>query len=398
MDRRSPTSDSSGETTHGACDAATPDAMPPLHLDREEIAQTTVAERLAMLERRIVSAVKQMLKFDHFEIRLLSPGSKRLELVISENLSPLRVGESIMASESGNGISGWVAATGKPYRCADVRHDALYREGLDDACSSLTVPLLVHDRVVGVFNIESNSIDTFSAEDQRHAEVYAREIAAALHMLDLLVVERAATCEQVSQSMSAEMERPIAELRSMAESIASGGDAELAERLSRIVSDLTSRVAACAAGPKSVIDAEHELHTIQQDPALEGRRILVVDDEDRIRTEVSQVLTQLGCLVVACESGETAFHAIETSGSFAMVVSDIRLPDASGYEVFTRSRAAQPDVPVVLMTGFGYDPDHTIVRASADGVQGILLKPFRTSQLIEAVRNALCIAAADQSK
>jgi len=48
-----------------------------------------------------------------------------------------------------------------------------------------------------------------------------------------------------------------------------------------------------------------------------------------------------------------------------------------------------PDVPVILMTGFGYDPDHTIVRASADGVQGILLKPFRTSQLIEAVRNAI---------
>jgi DNA-binding NarL/FixJ family response regulator len=72
-----------------------------------------------------------------------------------------------------------------------------------------------------------------------------------------------------------------------------------------------------------------------------------------------------------------------------MVVSDIRLPDASGYEVFTKTRQMMPDVPVILMTGFGYDPDHTIVRASADGVQGILLKPFRTSQLVEAVRNAL---------
>ena len=76
-----------------------------------------------------------------------------------------------------------------------------------------------------------------------------------------------------------------------------------------------------------------------------------------------------------------------------MVVSDIRLPDASGYEDFMKTREVLPDVPVILMTGFGYDPDHTIVRASADGVQGILLKPFRTSQLIDAVRNAVVATA-----
>jgi len=370
--------------------------MPSLHLDRAEIARTTVAERLSILERRIVSAVKQMLRFDHFEIRLLSPGSKRLELVISENLSPLRIGESITACETGNGISGWVAATGRSYRCADARRDPLYREGLDDAGSSLTVPLLAHDRVIGVFNIESDSLDTFSEEDQRHAEAFAGTIALALHTLDLLVVERAATCEQVSHSLSAELDRPISELRDLA---AATSDAGLAEQLNRIVADMTSRVSACAAGPRSIIDAEHELHTIQRDPTLAGRRVLVVDDEDRVRMEVAQVLEQLGCVVIACESGGTAFAALgeaETGEGFAMVVSDIRLPDATGYEVFTRTRQVLPDVPVVLMTGFGYDPDHTIVRASADGVQGILLKPFRTSQLIEAVRNALCVAATDR--
>ena len=71
------------------------------------------------------------------------------------------------------------------------------------------------------------------------------------------------------------------------------------------------------------------------------------------------------------------------------MLSDIKLPDANGYEVFTKAREVLPEVPVVLMTGFGYDPDHTIVRASADGVQGILLKPFRTDQFVEAIRHAL---------
>ena len=120
--------------------------------------------------------------------------------------------------------------------------------------------------------------------------------------------------------------------------------------------------------------------------------MLVVDDEDRVRDEVSQVLQKLGCVVTSCANGTEAFAALDAASStegFSMVVSDIRLPDASGYEVFTKTREVLPDVPVILMTGFGYDPDHTIVRASADGVQGILLKPFRTSQLIEAVRNAI---------
>jgi len=363
-----------------------------LDFDRNTIADLSVADRLRLLEQRIVASVKQELKFDHFEIRLRAPGSDRLELVISENLSPMRIGETISASETGNGISGWVAATGQSYVCADVRKDPLYREGLDDARSSLTVPLVLRDRVIGVFNIESDTEGVFTSGDQVLAERFGGYIANVLHLLDLLVVERITTSEQVARNMSSELERPIADLQQIAASLRDHNEAIIAERIQKIVSDIANRVSTCAAGPRSIVDAEHELHAITPDAQLQGLTILVVDDEDRVRIEVSQVLERLGCDVTACGTGTAAFAAIEKcvqNHPFAMVVSDIRLPDASGYEVFTKSRETIPDVPVVLMTGFGYDPDHTIVRASADGVQGILLKPFRTSQLIEAVRNAV---------
>ena len=182
-----------------AIDAA---GMMLLHFDRDEIATLTVADRLRVLEQRIVSSVKQELKFDNFEIRLRSPGSNRLELVISENLSPMRIGESISACETGNGISGWVAATGKSYVCGDVRKDPLYREGLDDALSSLTVPLRVHDKVIGVFNIESGTENVFDDHDRQLAERFAGYIANVLHLLDLLVVERVSTSEQVAMNMT----------------------------------------------------------------------------------------------------------------------------------------------------------------------------------------------------
>ena len=363
-----------------------------LHFNRDEIRHMTVADRLRMLEQRIVTSVRRDLKFDHFEIRLRSPGSDRLELVISQSLSPLRIGEFIHASETGNGISGWVAATGRSYVCADVRQDALYREGLDNAMSSLTVPLMLHEQVIGVFNIESDTVGVFDDDDRVAAERFGEYVASVMHMLDLLVVERTTTREQAARSIEVGLEDPLNMLHQMAVTLRDQGRTDEAQHVAAVAAEIRSRVDACASGPRSLIDAEHELRSLTIDPELQGSLVLVVDDEERIRTETTQVLEQIGCTVCAAACGTDAFQAIESAGqnrAFDLVLSDIKLPDANGYEVFTKAREVLPDVPVVLMTGFGYDPDHTIVRASADGVQGILLKPFRTDQFIEAIRHAL---------
>ena len=127
-----------------------------LHLDRASVASLNVAERLRLLETKIVQHVREELRFDNFEIRLLDPRSSQLELVISENINPLKLGEVIYARETGNGIAGWVAAKGTSYRCGNVKADPLYREGLDDASSSLTVPLRMHNEIIGVFNPVTN--------------------------------------------------------------------------------------------------------------------------------------------------------------------------------------------------------------------------------------------------
>ena len=79
--------------------------------------------------------------------------------------------------------------------------------------------------------------------------------------------------------------------------------------------------------------------------------------------------------------------------SFDIVVSDIKMEDRNGYEVFSEVRKRVPDVPVILMTGFGYDPHHSIVRASHDGLQCVLFKPFQVERLLEEVRKALAVEA-----
>ena len=72
---------------------------------------------------------------------------------------------------------------------------------------------------------------------------------------------------------------------------------------------------------------------------------------------------------------------------YDVVISSIKLPDMTGYDLLLRLRALDESVPRILMTGFGYDPGHTIVKARQAGLpsNAILYKPFRLDQLLETV-------------
>ena len=70
-------------------------------------------------------------------------------------------------------------------------------------------------------------------------------------------------------------------------------------------------------------------------------------------------------------------------------VADIRLPDMNGYELLLKLKEILEDVPLVLMSGFGYDPGHCIIKARAEGVQHVLYKPFRLDQLLSAVQDTI---------
>ena len=71
------------------------------------------------------------------------------------------------------------------------------------------------------------------------------------------------------------------------------------------------------------------------------------------------------------------------------MISDTKMPDRNGYEVYRTAKAINSNTPVVLMTGFGYDPHHSIVRASQEGLQAVLFKPFPVERLLDEVRKAV---------
>jgi two-component system, sensor histidine kinase SagS len=370
-----------------------------VRIDPAAMSKMNMAERLKMFEQKIVRALREVMHFDNFEVRLLDRETTQLELVIAENISPLKVGEVIYARPEGNGISGYVASTGQAYNCPDVQNDPLYREGLDNAASSLTVPLMLEERVIGTLNIESSKRDAFNENDQMYAERFGRYIASALNILDMLVIERFTTNEQAAANIVGELSVPLAELTKQVNALRTLRQTDEAVRgnsdqILQTITRLTERLRACAAGPRSVLGAEQELHRLQPDPLLVGKRILIADDEPAIRDTLSSILTQKGANVTVCTNGGETIEAIEKAAKvpgefFDMVISDIKMPDRNGYEVYRTAKAISANTPVVLMTGFGYDPHHSIVRASQEGLQSFLFKPFKVSQLMDVVTKSL---------
>ena len=59
----------------------------------------------------------------------------------------------------------------------------------------------------------------------------------------------------------------------------------------------------------------------------------------------------------------------------------------SGYDLLVELQEMMTHVPMVLMTGFGYDPGHSIVKARRAGLRAVLYKPFRLDQLLETVQS-----------
>jgi 2-keto-4-pentenoate hydratase/2-oxohepta-3-ene-1,7-dioic acid hydratase in catechol pathway len=121
---------------------------------------------------------------------------------------------------------------------------------------------------------------------------------------------------------------------------------------------------------------------------LRGKRALVADDDQNVRTMVSTVLERVGCRCNVCSDGAQAMQAIEHE-PFDLIVSDITMPHHNGYEIYSAARSRDSDLPILLITGFGYDPSHSVVRAANQGLKSVLYKPFTPTQLLEELQKVV---------
>ncbi len=365
-------------------------------LSPAELADMTVDERIELLKSNIIHYTKDLLQFDVVEIRLLDRQTGRLEKLLAEGMQPEAEARVLYARPEGNGVTGYVAATGHSYTCADTTKDPRYLEGCKGAKSSMTVPLLLHDEVIGTFNVESPEPGGFSATDLQFLEIFSRDVAAALNTLELLVAEKASTAAESIEAIHGAVALPVDDILNDAVGVMEkyiGHDADVVARLQRIlrnardIKQVIQRV-----GERMAPSAAHShRHQSGRRPALEGRRILVVDSDEQVRVAAHALLERCGCTVETARDGGEAVSLVRAGGSDAydVIIADIRLPDMSGHQLLLRLQDLLDPVPLVLMTGFGYDPGHSIVKARQAGIDLVLFKPFRVDQLLDTVEKSV---------
>ena len=263
-----------------------------------------------------------------------------------------------------------------------------------------------------------------AVEPDEDESVYLKEYNARLiaklekKMLDVEQANRALEAEleqrdrAESERARSDRERPVGEIGVLAGGIAHElnnvlagitGFAELIDQdagdaaaVKRHVRDLFG-----AAGRGRLLVRQILAYADQPEPAPEppaegaaeqgsvrgrGQRILFIDDENILVSLGERFLTRLGYEAVI-ETDPVAALERFTRGAFAAVVTDLTMPQLSGLDVVRRLHEIEPELPVLLATGFSANLD--IDRARALGFCELLVKPYTMQALGTALRRSL---------
>ncbi|ANK92537.1 MULTISPECIES: sigma-54-dependent transcriptional regulator [Rhizobium] len=116
-----------------------------------------------------------------------------------------------------------------------------------------------------------------------------------------------------------------------------------------------------------------------------GIPVALIDDDRDLRRATAQTLELAGFSVSAYDGAKAALD--ELPADFAgPVVTDIRMPEIDGLQLFATLKGMDPDLPVILMTGHGDIP--MAVQAIQDGAYDFIAKPFPADRLVQSVRRA----------
>lgn len=370
----------------------------------DEVADMEFSERVELLKDNILHCVQDVLHLDVIEIRMLDQQTGELDPVMEVGMAPEAAQRKLFARETGNGVTGFVAATGKSYVCGHTTEDPLYLAGAEGARSSLTVPLILVDEVIGTLNVESPEANAFNESDLQFMEIFARNVATALNTLELLAAEKASTAAASVEAIHSAVALPIDVILNDAVNVMEryiGHEPDVVARLQRILANARDvKKAIQKVGRKMAPTQAHPGGMADEvRPLLAGRRVLVVDEDESVRSAAHELLERYHTFVETAHDGAEACAMVRQLGpdaSYDVIIADIRLPDMNGYEFLVALRNIIDDVPLVLMTGFGYDPGHSIVKARREGLKSVLYKPFRLDQLVSTIESIVRDGLANQ--
>jgi CheY-like chemotaxis protein len=124
-------------------------------------------------------------------------------------------------------------------------------------------------------------------------------------------------------------------------------------------------------------------------------QVLVVEDEPAIASLLEDLLTDAGYGVVVARSGREAVERL-VENPVEMVLTDLGMPEMSGWELARHCRDLYPELPVVLVTGWGVELDEELVAETA--VRGVISKPFAVEHVLEMLARVLAESAPGEER
>jgi len=108
------------------------------------------------------------------------------------------------------------------------------------------------------------------------------------------------------------------------------------------------------------------------------KRILIIEDDEEMRSLLKDVIEEEGYEAESVEKGTYAFRKVMTK-SFAVIITDVRMPGFSGLDILPGLRKLQPETPIIVITAFGSEEVHR--KALERGASAYLEKPIRMEEL-----------------
>ena len=367
-------------------------------LKPEEIFDMPVEDRIELLKSNILHCTKDLLKFDVVEIRLMDQKTRQLIPLLEVGMDDEAAHRDLYARESDNGVTGFVAFTGKSYLCEDTANDPLYLTGAQGAKSSLTVPLKLHNEVIGTFNVESPQPHAFTDADLQFLQIFCRDVAVSLNTLQLLAAQRMNAAQGCVEEIHRQVAVPIDEIVCDATFVTErleGVDPELRARLEQIlttardIKDVIQKVGRTLAPAEAV-----PVQGPEKRQKLRGKRVLVVDGDETVRSAAHSLLEPHDCVVETVQRGseaESLFRHGLRDLNYHAVISGVKLPDMSGFDLMMRLKPMVQPVPMILSQEFGWDAGHTVVKARQAGLHpsGTVIKPFKERQLLDTLETII---------
>jgi CheY-like chemotaxis protein len=270
--------------------------------------------------------------------------------------------------------------------------------------SLIVVPLFSGKILWGILTLFSQEKFKFKEEDAKIITLFGGQIGELLQLfssylrenMDELLVQILGTTELLNFRYKNKGSIPVSEILTAHECLKSRILSNVAgmelrpaglKSANLITAEENTREEELRIPSKNELEIE-EVITIQGEKKkhTKEKKVLVIDDQPMVTDLLVSVLERMNYKSEVASCGREGVEKFEKD-DFDLVITDLGMPDISGWEVSKLVKQSKPDVPVIVVTGWGIDPDPNKIKDSK--VDCLINKPFQIDQLEKIIKDLL---------